>query len=104
MDIVDYCEKEWGLSKTQAIRYWTSALEYLRPDSPDEYREALINRNFNIAEEILHRALENGNLKEANNALKILNGMLGVGDGRSVRIEDKDTAGNDRTFTITFAE
>lgn len=103
MDIIDYCQKEWGLSQTQAIRYWTSALAYLRPDNPEEYREALINRNFNVAEEILHRALEANNLKAASEALRILNSMLGVGS-KAVEVRDKDGLGNDRVFTITFGE
>ena len=103
LDVINYCKENWGLSKTQAIRYWTSALEFLRPENPEQYRESLINRNFNIAEEILHRALENNNLKEANNALRIINQMLGVG-GNKVEVKDKDSGGNDRTFTITFGE
>ena len=103
LDIIKYCKDEWGLSETQAVRYWTSALHYLRPENPEEYREALIARNFNVAEEILHRALDANNLKAAAEALKILNAMLGVGS-KAVEIKDKDGNGNDRVFTITFSE
>lgn len=103
LQIMDYCKEEWGLSQKQSERYYYAALNYLRPENPEEYREALINKNYNVAEGILNRALANGNLKEANNALRILNQMLGVG-GKQIEIQDKDSNGGDRTFIISFGE
>ena len=61
----------------------------------------LINRNFAVAETILQKALDSNNLKAANEALKILNQMLGVG-GKQVEIKDNDSEGQDRTITISF--
>lgn len=103
LDIMNYCKDEWGLSTKQSERYYYSALNFLRPENPEEYREALINKNYNIAEGILNRALSAGNLKEANNALRILNQMLGVG-GKQIEIQDKDSNGGDRTFIISFGD
>lgn len=101
--ILKYCKEKWELSDTQSDRYYYSALKYLQPKNPELYRELLIERNFNIGERILQKALESNNLKAANEALKILNSMLGVG-GKNIEINDKDANGNDRVFKISFGE
>ena len=101
MDVIDYIKREWGLGKMQAIKYWTAALQFLRPENPEAYREALINRNFNVAEEVLRRALESNNLKAANEAIKILNSMLGVGV-KTIGIADKEADGSEKKIIISF--
>ena len=101
MDILQYVKDTWGLSDTQAQRYWMAAVNYLRPKEPEKYREAIISKNIDLLETIIRRALESNNLKEANNAIKTLNSMLGVG-GKSVEIADKDAAGEDRKIVISF--
>ena len=103
LDILRYVMEEWGLSETQAQRYWIGAVNYLRPKEPEKYREALINRNIDVLETILKKALEANNLKEANNAIKIINSMLGVG-GKQVEIKDKDSEGEERRIVISFGE
>ena len=101
MDCMKWVQENWGLSEKQSERYYYAALKYLKPKDPDKYREALINRNFAVAETILQKALDSNNLKAANEALKILNQMLGVG-GKQVEIADKDSAGEDRKIVISF--
>lgn len=101
LDIMNYIQQEWGLSDTQANRYWLAAVNFLRPKDPEKYREALINKNIDLLEMIIRRALEANNLKEANNAIKILNQMLGAG-GKQVEIKDSDSGGQDRIITISF--
>lgn len=101
MDCMKWVQENWGLSEKQSERYYYAALKYLKPKDPDKYREALINRNFAVAETILQKALDSNNLKAANEALKILNQMLGVG-GKQVEISDKDSAGEDRKIVISF--
>ena len=103
LEILKYIQDEWGLSDTQAQRYWVAAINYLRPKDPEKYREALINRNYDILESILKKALERNDLKEAINAVKALNQMLGVG-GKSVEIKDKDAQGEDRKIVISFGD
>ena len=103
LDIMNYIQQEWGLSDTQANRYWLAAVNFLRPKDPEKYREALINKNIDLLEMIIRRALEANNLKEANNAIKILNQMLGAG-GKQVEIKDSDSGGQDRTIVISFGE
>ncbi len=99
-DIMQHVQNEWGLSKTQAERYYKSACTTLLPSNDKEWRDALIARNFTTLEEILKRALERENLKCATEVLKTLNGMLGIG-GRQVEIKD-DTGEVKRTITINF--
>lgn len=102
MDVMRYAEQEWGVSPKQAERYYYGGLNYLKPENPDEYRDALINRNLHLVESVFRRALDSGDLKEANNALKIMNSMLGIG-GKNVEITDKDAAaGTEKKIIISF--
>lgn len=101
MDCMKFVQDEWGLSEKQSERYYYGALNYLKPDEPDKYREALINRNFSVLEGILKRALDNNDLKTANDVIKTMNQMLGVG-GKQVEIKDKDSQGEDRKIVISF--
>lgn len=103
MDCMKWVQENWGLSEKQSERYYYAALKYLKPKDPDKYREALINRNFTVAETILQKALDSNNLKAANEALKILNQMLGVG-GKQVEIKDKDADGSEKKIVISFGE
>ena len=103
MDVVDFIQSEWGLSETQANRYYYGALKLFIPEDPEKYREALIARNFSTVEKILQKALERNDLTNANAAVKILNQMLGAGQ-KAVEIQDKDSGGGDRPIKISFAD
>lgn len=100
-DCFKFMHSDWGLGDTQCQRLWRGALAYLMPEDPDKYRELLINRNYEVLEQMLRKALDNNNLKVANEIIKTINQMLGVG-GRQVEIQDKTADGQDRTFTISF--
>ena len=89
-DCLKYIKDNWGLAERQAQRYYYSALHNLIPDNPEQYREGIINRNINILEEMLRKALDSNNLKVANEVIKTINQMLGVGN-KQVEIEDKNT-------------
>lgn len=89
-DCVKYAEENWGLANRQAQRYFYSALHNLVPDDPEKYREALIQRNMEVLENMLKSALERNNLKVANDIIKTINSILGVG-GKQVEIEDKNS-------------
>lgn len=103
MDVIDYCAENWNISRSRAEKYYYGALHALIPDNPEQYREALIQRNFNTAEGILKKALERNDLTNANAALKILNAMLGVGQ-KAVEIKDKEGTPEERTITISFSD
>ena len=93
-----YCKEKWNVSETQADRYYSAALIYLRPDNPEEYREALIARNFGILEGMLQKALENNDLGNATQIVKVMNTMLNVGD-KKIALETENTK-----IVVSFGE
>lgn len=93
-----YVSDKWGLSEKQAEKYYYGALNYLRPEDPDKYREALIARNFGVLENMLQKALENNDLASATQIVKVMNTMLNVGD-KKVQLEQGDTR-----ITVSFGE
>lgn len=103
IDCLDFMKTEWGLSDTQASRYYYAALKLFIPEEPEKYREALINRNFSTVESILQKALDRNDLTNALGAAKILNQMLGVGR-KAVEIKDKEGTPEERTITISFTD
>lgn len=102
-DVLKYITDNWNLSPKQAYKYYYAAMNYMRPDDPAKYREALINRNFDVLETIMKRALDRGDFKEANNAIKTMNQMLGVG-GKSVEVKDFNAEGLERKIVISFGD
>lgn len=98
-NVVEYAQETYGISKGQALKYYYASLRYLTPDDPAQYRESLIERNFQLLETILNRALAEGNLKEANNAVKLMNEMLGAGGNKRFEVETPDKTRIAITFT-----
>ena len=103
LDVVKYVEEEWHLASSSADLYYQSACHYLIPENPEVYRDEIIQSNIANLKEIIRRALETNQLKVATTAISTLNQMMGVA-GKSVKIEDNDSNGNPRTFTISFGE
>lgn len=102
-DVIQYCEDKWGLSRCQGQKYYTAAAKSLLPEDPDLYRDTLIARNLSTLEAMLKKALDGNNLKVANDIIGTINKMLGVGN-KAVEIKDKDSAGEERTISISFGE
>lgn len=100
LDCLKYCQEHWGMSSTQAQRYYYSAVHSLVPEDPDKYREGIIVRNMNILEGMLRKALEANNLKTADRIIRTINNMLGVG-GKEIEIEDKNT---NNIIKISFSD
>lgn len=101
MECMKYAQENYGISEKQSERYYYGALGWLKPDDAEGYREALINRNFSVMEELLKRAMESNDTKTALDVVKAMNTLLGAG-GKQVEIKDKDGTGDDRTITISF--
>lgn len=96
---VQWIMERYGYTEATARGYYQTAMRYLRPDNPQEYREQLIDRNFATLEEMLHTALERNDLKNANAIIRTMNSMCGVG-GKQVEI--KRDSDNVETITISF--
>ena len=97
-DAVQFAVDTYKISKGQALKYYYASLKYLTPEDPAQYRESLVERNFQLLETILHRALEEGNLKEANVAVKLMNDMLGAGGNKRIEMETPDKTRIQITF------
>lgn len=96
-----YASEKWGMSEAQAEKYYYGALKYLRPDNPDEYREALISRNFSVLEKLLQDSIDRADTKVALDVVKVMNAMLGVG-GKQVEFNEKDKDGGEKKIVISF--
>ena len=98
-DCLNFIMNTWGVKKRQAERYYYGALHYMQPEDPEKYREALINKNYSVLESLLKKAIDSNNLKVANEIIKTMNTMVGIG-GKKVEIEDK----NENKIIISFGE
>lgn len=96
-----YASERWGISEKQAEKYYYGALNYLRPDNPEEYREALIARNFSVLEKLLQDAIEHNDTPTALNVVKTMNGLLGVGS-KQLEVAEKSTDGGEKRIVISF--
>lgn len=96
-----YASDRWGISQAQAEKYYYGALNYLRPDNPEEYREALIARNFSVLEKLLQDAIEHNDTPTALNVVKTMNGLLGVGS-KQLEVAEKSTDGGEKRIVISF--
>ena len=96
-----YASERWGISQAQAEKYYYGALNYLRPDNPEEYREALIARNFSVLEKLLQDAIEHNDTPTALNVVKAMNGLLGVGS-KQLEVAEKSTDGGEKRIVISF--
>ena len=96
-----YAAEKYGISEAQAERYYYGALNYLRPDNPEQVREALIARNFSVLEKLLQDSIDRADTKVALDVVKVMNQMLSVG-GKQVEIADKQTDGSEKKIIISF--
>lgn len=103
MECMKYAQEAYGISEKQSERYYYGALNYLRPEDPEGYREALISRNFSVMEELLKRAMDSNDTKTALDVVKAMNSLLGVG-GKQVEIADKDKEGGEKKIVISFGD
>lgn len=99
MACIKYAKEEWGLSDTQAERYYYGALGFLKPEDEEKYREALIARNFGVLEGLLQKAIDANDVRAAADVVKIMNQMLGVGS-KSVEIND----GKNNVIKVSFGD
>lgn len=95
---VTYAMEHFKVGRGQGERYYYAAISYLRPDNPEEYREALIARNFGVLESMLQKSLENNDLATATQIVKVMNTMLNVGD-KKIQVEQGDTK-----IVVSFGE
>ena len=98
-----YASEKYGMSQAQAEKYYYGALNYLRPDNPEQVREALIARNFSVLEKLLQDSIDRADTKVALDVVKVMNQMLSVG-GKQVEIADKEADGSEKKIIISFSD
>ena len=98
--VEDYVMETWGLSKTQASRYYYAAVRYLVPDDP-EYRQSLIEKNIARLEQMIEDAMEAGERKEANDLIKTLTQILQP-SGTKIAMGQFQPDGSNMQIEITF--
>lgn len=98
--VTGYVQENWGLSPTQASRYYYSAVRYLVPSDP-EFRESLIDKNVARLEKMIEQAMQEGDKKLANDLIKTLNSMLSVG-GTKIAVGQYTPDGAQQVIEITF--
>ena len=99
-DCLNFIMDTWGVKERQAERYYYGAIHYMQPKDPEKYREALINKNYSVLETLLKKAIDSNNLKVANEIIKTMNQMCGLGS-KQVEIEDKNT---NNVIKISFCD
>lgn len=98
-----YAEEKYGIGDKQSERYWVAVLKYLTPEHPEQYREALIGRNFSVLESLLQQALDRNDTKTALDVVKCMNTLLGAG-GKQITVSDKNEDGSEKRITISFTD
>lgn len=94
--------KKWNIDTRVFNNYYTAALKFITPTDMAEYKDGLIQANFERLEKIAEEGMKSNSAvmkATAINAIKEMNKMLGVGDGKMVAVETPDTK-----FVIKFGE
>lgn len=98
----EYFAEKWGLEPSTVIsKYYYTALKMLQPTAMDEYKKGLIQQNIDRLELIIEDTMKTKGIAYTNAiaAIKELNKMLGLGDGKMVAVETPDTK-----FVIKFGD
>lgn len=90
----------YDVGDDQALKYYASAIKYLVPDDP-EFRQRMINKNIARLENIIEQSLQDGDMKVANECIRTLNQMMGIG-GNKVTIGQADPDGTQKVIEISF--
>ena len=98
-----YASEKYGMSQAQAEKYYYGALNYLRPDNPEQVREALIARNFSVLEKLLQDSIDRADTKVALEVVKVMNQMLGAGS-KQVAIQEANADGEQKRIVISFSD
>lgn len=94
--------KKWDIKPERFKDYYNAALKFITPTDMAEYKDGLIQANFERLEKIAEEGMKSNSAvmkATAINAIKEMNKMLGVGDGKMVAVETPDTK-----FVIKFGE
>ena len=92
----------WDIGDRQARAYYMAATRYLMPDDEEEYRKSLIQTNINRLEEIVENTMSGRNYKDAIQAIREINKMLGLNETKNT--VEVATDGANTVFRVSFGE
>lgn len=100
-DYVNFLMEKYGLTVRSANSYYSEVLKALRPENMEEWRQDMVHKNYARLEALYKRALEANNLKVANEVMRTMNNILGVG-GNKVTIGQETADGTRNVIQISF--
>lgn len=99
MRLENWMMENWEIGDRQARAYYSAAARYLIPDDEDDYKKGLIQANLNRLEDIVERTMTADDYKNAIQAIKEINRVLGAGEKNVVEVA---TDGEHTAFRISF--
>lgn len=99
MRLENWMMENWEIGDRQARAYYSAAARYLIPDDEDDYKKGLIQANLNRLEDIVERTMTADDYKNAIQAIKEINRVLGAGEKNVVEVA---TDGERTAFRISF--
>lgn len=97
--IIKYLQDKYEIAYDTAKDYYQDGVKYLLPEDENEYRQELIQVNIERLELIYQRAVEEGDWKNAKEAVAELNKIAGV-NGNNVQIGYRSDKDNNTEFII----
>ena len=99
MRLENWMMENWEIGDRQARAYYSAAARYLIPDDEEDYKKGLIQANLNRLEDIVERTMTADDYKNAIQAIKEINRVLGAGEKNVVEVA---TDGERTAFRISF--
>jgi hypothetical protein len=98
-DIVEYCEKNWGIKKRQASIYYKRALEYFK-EQFDEEKQYEVDKHTMMLYDLYTKGYRNGDLNICRLLLQDIAKMKGIAIDRV----DLTSGGDSFVFNYTKPE
>ena len=91
--VMQHLMKTYELTERTARDYYLEAVRFLLPEDEGEFKQSLIKSNVSRLETIAERCMEEGDWKNAKEAISELNKMCGItGSGFQIGVKtDKET-------------
>ena len=98
-DIIDYCDKNWGIQKRQASIYYKRALEYFK-EQFDEEKQYEVDKHTMMLYDLYTKGYKSGDL----NICRLLLQDIAKMKGMSIERVDLTSGGDSFVFNYTKPE
>ena len=77
-EVTEWVKEEYDVKDSSANRYWNAALNKLTEDCNDtKYIQEMKKKTISILDKLVHKEIEEGRYKEANQSIDLLSKFLG---------------------------